>query len=165
VAKLALPKMNRASSPATGTAMKYRKSIRLKDFDYRQDGAYFVTICTDFKKNLIGEKEKLILEEELERLQDRFRGVSLDYRVIMSNHVHVIFFFTDSSVDLPGLIQAFKSISTQKMKKEGFGGKRCWQRNYYEHVIRGPEELKRVREYIQNNPLALELKFESRQIV
>jgi len=32
-----------------------------------------------------------------------------------------------------------------------------WQRNYYEHVIRNEEELQRIREYIQTNPLRWEL--------
>ena len=143
--------------------MKYRKNIRLKGFDYRRNGAYFVTICTDFKKDLIGQKEKLILEEELNQLPTRFKGVTLDYLVIMRNHLHIIFLFNESSVDLPRVIQSFKSITTLRLKRQGFKGERFWQRNYYEHVIRGPEELKRIREYIQNNPLALELKFEKRQ--
>jgi REP element-mobilizing transposase RayT len=140
--------------------MKHRKSVRLKDFDYKQDGAYFVTICTDFKKNVIGQKEKLILEEELERLQSRFEGVMVDYRVIMNNHLHVVFLFNQSSVELPRLIQTFKSVSNLRLKRQGFKGEKFWQRNYYEHVIRSPEELKRIREYAQNNPLARELKFE-----
>jgi REP element-mobilizing transposase RayT len=138
--------------------MKYRKNIRLKDFDYRRNGAYFVTVCTDFKKNLIGQKEKVILEDELRLLQNRFKGVTLDYLVIMRNHLHMIFIFNESSVDLPRVIQTFKSITTMRLKKQGFKGERFWQRNYYEHIIRDPEELKRIREYIQNNPLALELK-------
>jgi putative transposase len=145
---------------ATRIVMKYRKNIRLKDFDYRRDGAYFVTICTDFKKKLIGQKEKMILEEELKRLTSRFRGVTLDFLVIMRNHLHIIFLFNESSVDLPRIIQTFKSITTLRLKRQGFEGERFWQRNYYEHVIRGPGELKRIREYIQNNPLALELKLE-----
>jgi putative transposase len=145
--------------------MKYRSNIRLKDFDYKRDGAYFVTICTDFRRNLIGQKEEVILEEELKGLERRFKGVTLDHLVIMRNHLHVIFLLHESSVDLPRLIQTFKSISTLRLKKEGFRGERFWQRNYYEHVIRGSEELKGIREYIQNNPLALELKFESGQIV
>jgi REP element-mobilizing transposase RayT len=121
-----------------------------------------VTICTDFKKNLIGQKEKMILEEELKRLSTRFEGVTLDYLVMMRNHLHIIFLFNESSVDLPRVLQTFKSITTLRLKKQGFEGKRFWQRNYYEHVIRGSEELKRIREYIQNNPLALELKLEKR---
>ncbi|MCK4244890.1 MAG: transposase [Candidatus Omnitrophica bacterium] len=140
--------------------MKYRKNIRLKGFDYKQNGAYFVTICTDFKKALIGEKERLILEKELNQLPSRFEGVTLDYFVIMGNHLHIIFLFNESSVDFPKVVQAFKSITTLKLKREGFKGEKFWQRNYYEHVIRGPRELGKIREYIQNNPLAMELKFE-----
>ena len=140
--------------------MKYRKNIRLKGFDYSQNGGYFVTICTDYKKDLIGEKEKRILEEELNRIPTRFEGVGLDYYVIMSNHLHIIFLFNDSSTSLPKTVQALKSITTRRLKRQGFKGEKFWQKNYYEHVVRDPGELKKVREYIQNNPLALELKFE-----
>ena len=34
---------------------------------------------------------------------------------------------------------------------------RFWQRNYYEHVVRGEAELNRICEYIVNNPLKWEL--------
>ncbi len=30
---------------------------------------------------------------------------------------------------------------------------RVWQRNYYEHIIRDDESLRRIGEYIVNNPL------------
>lgn len=140
--------------------MKYRKNIRLKGFDYRSNGAYFVTICTDFQEDLIGKEEKLVLREELNQLPRRFEGVSLDYFVIMRNHLHLILVFNESSVDLPRVIQAFKSITTLRLKRQGFKGERFWQRNYYEHVIRDFRELGKIRGYIQNNPLALELKFE-----
>ena len=64
---------------------------------------------------------------------------------------------------LPGtvgrVIQAFKSISTHEyingVKHKNwtpFPGK-LWQRNYYEHIIRDDESLKRIRAYIINNPL------------
>lgn len=32
-----------------------RKSIRLKDYDYSQEGLYFITICTKNRENLFGE--------------------------------------------------------------------------------------------------------------
>jgi REP-associated tyrosine transposase len=35
-------------------------------------------------------------------------------------------------------------------------GVAVWQRNYYEHVVRGDRELLNVREYILNNPLGWE---------
>ena len=57
------------------------------------------------------------------------------------------------------IIQAFKSITTNKYitgVKENdwqpFPG-RLWQRNYYEHVVRNEDALRRIREYIMNNPV------------
>jgi putative transposase len=32
-----------------------------------------------------------------------------------------------------------------------------WQRNYFEHVIRDEEDLRRIREYIAHNPLSWEI--------
>ena len=34
---------------------------------------------------------------------------------------------------------------------------KLWQRNYYEHIIRNEDELNKIREYIQNNPLKWDL--------
>ena len=119
-----------------------------------------MTICTDFKRDLVGAKERQILEQELNQLSNRFKGVTLDHSVIMSNHIHAIFLFNQSNAGLARIVQAFKSITTFKLKAKGFRGERFWQKNYYEHVIRDPRELEKIREYVQNNPLSLELKFE-----
>jgi REP element-mobilizing transposase RayT len=140
--------------------VNFRKNVRLKDYDYKNNGAYFVTICTDFKKNLVYERERQVLEEELKRLETRFSGVRLDYYIIMENHLHVIFIFSDAEVSLPRVVQTFKSVSTLRLKKEGYKGKTFWQRNYYEHVIRNEKALQRIREYILNNPLVEKLKME-----
>jgi len=128
--------------------------MRLKSYDYQTNGAYFVTICTDFKKKFISRKEKIILEKELRNLENRFAGVTIDYFAIMNNHLHIIFLFDEANINLPRVIQAFKSLTTLKLKQNGFTGKVFWQRNYYEHVIRSEKALEKIREYIQNNPLA-----------
>ena len=128
--------------------------MRLKSYDYQTNGAYFVTICTDFKKKFISRKEKIILEKELKNLENRFAGVTIDYFAIMNNHLHIIFLFDEANINLPRVIQAFKSLTTLKLKQNGFTGKAFWQRNYYEHVIRSEKALEKIREYIQNNPLA-----------
>ena len=41
---------------------------------------------------------------------------------------------------------------------------RLWQRNYYEHIIRGDDELNLVREYIVNNPLQWESDRENQDV-
>ena len=128
--------------------------MRLKSYDYQTNGAYFVTICTDFKKKFISRKEKIILEKELKNLENRFAGVTIDYFAIMNNYLHIIFLFDEANINLPRVIQAFKSLTTLKLKQNGFTGKVFWQRNYYEHVIRSEKALEKIREYIQNNPLA-----------
>ena len=63
---------------------------------------------------------------------------------------------------LPKIVQWFKTMTTneyiRRIKQDGwkpFTGK-LWQRNYYEHIIRNEIELKRIREYIINNPLKWE---------
>lgn len=56
------------------------------------------------------------------------------------------------------MVQNFKSVSTRKINAlRGASGARLWQRNYYEHIVRDDADLKRIREYIANNPLKWEL--------
>ena len=63
-----------------------------------------------------------------------------------------------AGVPLPTVVQWFKTMTTNEymrgiktLRWVPFRG-RLWQRNYYEHIIRGEESLSGVREYILNNP-------------
>ena len=47
---------------------------------------------------------------------------------------------------LCSFVAGFKSNVSRKI---GFS---IWQRNYYEHIIRGEKELNKYRQYIKNNP-------------
>jgi putative transposase len=59
---------------------------------------------------------------------------------------------------LGSFVAGFKSATTKRINDlRGTPGVPLWQRNYYEHVIRNEEELHRIREYIQTNPLRWEL--------
>ena len=77
----------------------HRRSIRLKDYDYSQPGAYFITICTHQRQNLLGEivDGVMILSEYGQIAQEEWqktaliRGeIELDEFVIMPNHIHGI---------------------------------------------------------------------------
>ncbi len=51
------------------------------------------------------------------------------------------------------LIGAFKTVSTKQVNRaHGLPGNSLWQRNYFEHVVRGEESLAKIREYIRSNP-------------
>ncbi|MBP3395944.1 MAG: transposase, partial [Clostridia bacterium] len=77
-----------------------RKPTRLAGFDYNNAGAYFITVCTQSRKNLLSHVVgaihespviKLtaygqILQDILDKIPARF-GVLVDQYVIMPNHI------------------------------------------------------------------------------
>ncbi|MBU1104656.1 hypothetical protein KJ664_02010 [Patescibacteria group bacterium] len=86
-----------------------RRSIRLKEYDYSQNGWYFVTICTQNRKCLFGEipfvgADQCVCPNPVVRLntagnivnkwwlelKNKFTNVELDEYVVMPNHIHGI---------------------------------------------------------------------------
>ena len=77
----------------------HRQSIRLKDYDYSKEGAYFFTICTYQRIEVFGEiiESNMHLNDQGEimyamwqTLPKRFPNVELDAFITMPNHVHGI---------------------------------------------------------------------------
>src|SRR5947208_995258 len=77
----------------------HRRSIRLQNYDYRQPGLYFVTICTNGMQWAFGEivdsemrlsSKGQIVHETWSALPERFPDIELDQFVIMPNHLHGI---------------------------------------------------------------------------
>lgn len=156
-----------------------RRSIRLKRFDYAQQGAYFVTICTHERENLFGRvaEDEMRLSAEGEAVRDVWSGlprlfpsVDLDEFVVMPNHVHGIIaipfvgaqFIAPSThggavgegKHAPALgdaVRAFKAAAARRVRLSSNPEFR-WQRNYYEHVVRNEDDLNRIRLYIRMNP-------------
>lgn len=59
---------------------------------------------------------------------------------------------------LSAIIQNFSSVTTRKINRiRKTPGKKLWQRNFYERIIRNEYELYNVRRYILNNVLKWEL--------
>ncbi len=79
---------------------QYRvESTRLRNWDYRSRGWYFVTICTQNRARIFGEvsanemhfsRVGLIADSELRSLPSHYENVEVDAYVVMPNHVHVI---------------------------------------------------------------------------
>ena len=163
--------------------MPSRHSIRLTDYDYSGQGAYFVTFVTKGRLLLFGE-----VDDGQVRLNDagmevagtwlwlpeRFPTAGLDEFVVMPNHLHGIIWLTEpfsgtgesrlaptqrrGAKPLGQLVGAFKTVSAKLVNTTlGTPGRSLWQRNFYDRIIRNERELDRVREYIRNNPLQWEL--------
>ena len=131
-----------------------RKNIRLQHYSYKSNGYYFVTICTADKRPLINRYKKIV-ENSLLSLPVRFTGLALDYYTLMDDHIHLILNFEGVRSSLGEIVRTFKALV-----KHETGEKEFWQRNYYEHVIRNEKALNKIREYIQNNPMGEQIRFE-----
>ena len=159
------------------TELPKRKSIRLTEYDYSQNGAYFITLCTQGRKNLFssitetdcetpqntltsyGEAAKLIIEA----LPDRFH-ISIPKYIIMPNHIHLLVEITDSDGERAiresplrrprstiDKMVGFLKMNVSKKIGDTYTGK-VWQRSYHDHIIRKESDYLKIWEYIDNNP-------------
>ncbi len=159
--------------------MVQRRSIRLHGYDYRQNGAYFVTICTHNRTLLFGEivdgemrlnEAGQVAQRLWDELPQHFSHVDTDAFVVMPNHVHGIIVIANTHVGarhasplrhshkspraaLGTIVGSYKSAVTKQVNRDrGTPGVPVWQRNYYEHIIRNEASLQHIRNYIIHNP-------------
>ena len=109
-----------------------RKNNRLSNYDYSQNGAYFITICTKDKNPLlwcvgancvrpllsnIGQ----LVENEISVLSKTYDGVDVDKFIIMPNHIHMIITIdcgggrTQFAPTISRIIKQFKGIITKQI--------------------------------------------------
>jgi REP element-mobilizing transposase RayT len=178
---------------SSNSSKYHRHSLRIKNYNYSIPGAYFITIATYLKENLLGYISegkielnllgKITATEWLKTFQIR-KNIQFDEYVIMPNHFHGIIIvltnnsrgvlytpntgrgvlqyaptnkFRSPSQTIGSIVRGFKSAVSRKIKGLDYPLLySIWQRNYYEHIIRNENELNRIREYIQNNPVRWE---------
>ena len=75
-----------------------RKRQRLQNYDYSQNGAYFLTLCTQDKACLFGRVRQgkmylndagKMVEHHLLKMQEK-DGISIERYIIMPNHIHIL---------------------------------------------------------------------------
>ncbi|MBP6386701.1 MAG: hypothetical protein KA313_10100 [Pseudarcicella sp.] len=95
----------------------HRKSIRLNEYDYSQEGLYFITMCVQNRENIFGdiENHKLTLNPLGEIAQKEWLNtinirdnIKLHEFIIMPNHIHGIIEITKNK-SKPEDNQGFKS--------------------------------------------------------
>ena len=159
-----------------------RKNIRLKGYDYSQNGYYFVTICTQNRSHLFGKvvgaihespeispmklnTNGMIVKSVIGNLSNGFSDIHIAHYVIMPNHLHmIVVIFGDRAIresplpkrsSLSKLIGYLK-MNTMKQIHALNKNKNVWQRGYYDHIIRNEAEYQKIWEYIDTNPLKWE---------
>lgn len=155
-----------------------RRSIRLKGYDYCAPGAYFVTIVVRDRRRMLSRivDDQVVLdpagtlaEAAWLRLPWHFPSVTLDAFVIMPDHLHGIIILTGQPGpsraehsdrpagtqpgSLAAIVQNFKSVASRRINQaNGTPGRRVWQEDYYERIVRDEAALERIRHYIRANP-------------
>jgi REP element-mobilizing transposase RayT len=148
-------------------------SARLLGWDYRQDGWYFVTICTQKRKCYFGKirNNKMILstagkiaEKYWKAIPSHFPNIELETFIIMPNHIHGIltinnpvpFLRTTNHFaplprhSLPLVINHFKGAVKRQCNQQKYAFN--WQPRFYDHIVRTRKRLYKISQYILNNP-------------
>ncbi len=128
-----------------------RRSLRLKDFDYRLPGPYHVVFGTFNRQPLLcAASLRDALAAELARVATVMSTTVYAY-CFMPDHAHLL-------VSLPGgmelsrFVQRFKGCSTRVFWRHGGTGG-LWQRGFYDHIVRAEEDVRGLARYILSNPV------------
>ncbi len=151
-----------------------RKNIRLKNYDYSENGAYFITICVKDKREILSKIIKpnvgdgaldvpfvqltdygKIIENFIIKNNEIYDNIKTTKYVIMPNHLHLIVEIcwsdgtsrapSPTNDKIPAYISTLKRMSNKQI---GFS---IWQRSYHDHIIRNEIEYAEISQYIDTN--------------
>ena len=146
--------------------------MRLPNFDYSQNGAYFITIRTHHAECLFGavgvmtQAKRMMIDTFFEVIHS-YPRVYCPKMVVMPNHVHAVIVIQRADVEsaptIADIVQSFKRYSTIRYCTLVNNGcaltfqRKLWQRSYYDRVIRSEQEYIAALKYIDENPLKWKL--------
>ena len=125
--------------------LPYRKTKRLKGFDYSESGTYFITICTNNFKHYFGEVKNCRMFLIVGR-EPSVRPYCRQRRNLISRSHGA-----GDHKDTPLQIGTGRPSGTGKDTRRPFPGK-LWQKNYYERIIDNEKDYDNIAEYIIYNP-------------
>ena len=146
--------------------LRTRKKNRLENFDYSQNGLYFITICTKnrFEYFAVIENQNIkmtaygvIAEKAIQNISKFYNSVYIDKYVIMPNHIHMIIRIEN---DINGQTIVTPTISNIVNQMKGYISKQSgfsiWQKSFHDHIIRNEKEYAILWNYIEYNPCTWE---------
>ena len=147
----------------------------MRNYDYGQNGAYFITICTKDRKQIlskiVGDDAYIVPKPYGLVVEKYIRNVpQIEKYVIMPDHIHMLIRLDQGSMwastptakniglgaeegtaiptknVIASIVRSIKVLTTKEI------GEPIFQRSYYDHVIRNQQDYDSVWEYIENNP-------------
>jgi putative transposase len=154
-----------------------RKINRLTEYDYAQNGAYFITICTHERQRILWgndtftgaenvgasiarpqrppalSKAGKVVEQCIWEIPKQYPHISLEKYAIMPNHVHLLLLIQNGPGGRP---MVAPTISTVIQQFKGVVSKRLsrpiWQKSFHDHVVRTEHGYAQIWQYIDTNP-------------
>lgn len=145
-----------------------RKQNRLKEYDYSTVNAYFITICTQNRRNLFwadtnkpaDSPEQIQLTklgrcvaQVIREIPEHYPVITVDHWVVMPNHIHLLLQIHTDAEGQPMAAPTISNVINQTKgavsKKAGFS---VWQKGFYDHVVRGAQDYREIWNYIEGNP-------------
>jgi len=114
-----------------------RKPLRLKNYNYSQNGCYFLTICTQNRTCLFGNvtngemklnKFGIIAQDNIKKIDTLYDDIFIDKYIVMPNHIHLIVANRNENIafisgserskeQLSKIMQSFKAAVTKEIRK------------------------------------------------
>ena len=151
-----------------------RKPTGVKNFDYNTEGAYFITLCTEDRRQILsrivgvdvlGDPKNvellpygIVADKYINQINDYYENITVEQYVIMPNHIHLLLFVRDNGsprtstpTKQTSIVSHFVSTFKRFCNKEY--GSNIWQRGFHDHVVRGREDYEEIVRYIHENPI------------
>ena len=162
--------------------LKKRKTPRYQEYDYNNDGIYFITICTKDRECILSQITKAedndrielkltdcgeIANKYIRNLNEFYDHLSIEKYVIMPNHIHLLLWiknaespneYGQSGTPVPtNVLRANNAcsrfVSTFKRFCNKEYGENIWQSRFNDHIIRNHDDYEEHVEYICKNPI------------
>lgn len=157
---------------------KSRKQNRIPEYDYSQNGAYFITVCTQDRRKVLSRISVVgtpvlgcpqaphlellpygqVAERYIRQIDAFYDHLSVDKYVIMPDHIHFLISTHEqdghprTGVPTKRTSTIARFVGTFKRFCNREYGENIWQTRYYDHVIRNQRDYDEIWEYIENNP-------------
>ena len=154
-----------------------RKGNRLTDYDYSRNGAYFITICTQGRQQILWESDTFteddnvgasiarpqraptlsktgkVVEQCIWEIPAHYPHISVEKYAVMPNHIHLLLLIQREQVGRP---MVAPTVSTVMQQFKGIVSKQLsrsiWQKSFHDHIVRTEHGYAQIWQYIDTNP-------------
>lgn len=154
-----------------------RKGNRLTDYDYSRNGAYFITICTQGRQQILWESDTFteddnvgasiarpqraptlsktgkVVEQCIWEIPAHYPHISVEKYAVMPNHIHLLLLIQREPDGRP---MVAPTVSTVMQQFKGIISKQLsrsiWQKSFHDHIVRTEHGYAQIWQYIDTNP-------------